>query len=405
MRKQILLITQGFPYGEAEYSFIVSEYEELKKIYDVIILALYNNKPLRYQVGNAHVIRYSYNKIFLIYCALKAIFDKSLYKELNNAWDSSNLKRSILRTKKIFSFDAYAIYSKRIIEKILQNNDVQMIYTYWCTPETLAGLKIKVNKTIKVITRAHGYDLYNERTKEDWQPFRYDISKESDAVILACKNAKNYFDKQWGGNTYLSYIGSKHRDFIKHETKNLVLVSCSNIIESKRVQLIVRALSIVPENIDIEWHHFGAGDQEDNIKQMAFELLQNKRNVKYCFHGYLKNEEILKNYETLKPSLFITTTQTEGGCPVSIQEIAAFGVPAIGTSVGGVPDIIIDNYTGFLLSENPSICEIKDKIVRYYQLNDSEKTIMKENMYSHWKENFDSYKCARKFVDIIDKIL
>lgn len=52
---------------------------------------------------------------------------------------------------------------------------------------------------------------------------------------------------------------------------SLRVVSCSSLVKGKRVNLIVKALAKLA--LDVEWVHFGDGDQCDEVKNLAKKLL------------------------------------------------------------------------------------------------------------------------------------
>jgi glycosyltransferase involved in cell wall biosynthesis len=54
-----------------------------------------------------------------------------------------------------------------------------------------------------------------------------------------------------------------------------------------------------------------------------------------------------------KMDVFVLPSRTEG-TPLSILEAMSVGIPVIATNVGGIPEIVIDNETGLLVSpESP----------------------------------------------------
>ena len=103
----------------------------------------------------------------------------------------------------------------------------------------------------------------------------------------------------------------------------------------------------------------------------------------------------------MPPNLFITTSSTEGGAPVSIQEAFSMGIPAIGTNVGGIPDLISHERTGYLLSNSPTADDICSSIERFIKLTDAEKDHMSNNAYDLWKEKFDAHNNADRFSEML----
>lgn len=62
-------------------------------------------------------------------------------------------------------------------------------------------------------------------------------------------------------------------------------------------------------------------------------------------------EEAYKHHIFLSPSVTASDGDTEGGAPVTIIEMAASGMPVVSTWHCDVPEVIIDNISGFLVKE------------------------------------------------------
>ena len=186
-------------------------------------------------------------------------------------------------------------------------------------------------------------------------------------------------------------------EYSPHNTLNIV--SCSNLIPLKRVNLITEALSIMPESIQVNWHHIGDGPEKDKLIKQAKEILGSKPNISYVFTGAVPNKDIPLIYKKIIPDVFITTTSSEGGAPVSIQEAFAMGIPAIATDVGGIPDLVNDR-TGILLPTNPTAEQIADAIKRIYYMSDNGKKTMRDNAYTHWLECFNAKTNAHRLLNI-----
>jgi colanic acid/amylovoran biosynthesis glycosyltransferase len=112
------------------------------------------------------------------------------------------------------------------------------------------------------------------------------------------------------------------------------------------------------------------------------------------------NEEVIHFYKKEKPSLFINVSSSEG-IPVSIMEAFSFGIPVIATNVGGTHEIVIDNYNGILLKENPTIEEIKSAILKIKYLEVFEYGKMKLNAWNTLNEKFSAEKNYKTFYETV----
>ena len=171
---------------------------------------------------------------------------------------------------------------------------------------------------------------------------------------------------------------------------------CSNLIPLKRVNLIIEGLAALPETVEVRWDHFGGGVERANLEALANEKLGNRPNMQWTFHGFVPNWTLAEEYRKIMPDLFITTSSTEG-LPVSIQEAFSMGMPAIGTPIGGIPDLIIDGRTGFMLPDDVQVPDVAKAIMRYAELSEQRKQEMSAGVRQHWEAKFNAKENAVRF--------
>ena len=404
----LLLITNGFPYGESERSFLSAEFEELRKQFQVHIMTPYN-------AGNQVIYPVPKEVQYGQYCidskwkrALRLpsqLFRKEVYEDLRKASKKTDsLTKRILRMVSIMAYSECADEIEHQLEEIVKTEAIGIIYTYWCTPATIAALRLK-NKysRLKVITRFHGCDLFEERTDIGWQWMRSYIAENCDQLVFASQQGQRYFLEHWGerwrGKSLVSYLGCRKMDYLEARSDDrLKIISCSNLIPLKRVELIISALAKLPENLQVEWHHLGDGISRKNCEDSAKQLLGNRNNIRYKFWGAVPNDKLENIYKEIGPDVFITVSSTEGGVPVSIAEAFAMGIPAIGTMVGGIPEIIVNKKNGFLLPSDPTTEEIVNIIMQFVRLSFEERMQIDNHAYGCWKNKYDTQKNAQQFV-------
>lgn len=410
--EKILLVTAGFPYGEWERGFLSTEFSHLCESFDVSVLSVGTQEPLLYpfpeeipveRLMYPEVERSVMGALRLLCCALKP----EVFRELLRALRKQPFSGKLRRFKQITGYYLKAQYAAQTIERIHRERQIDLIYCYWCTePAVGACLLKKRYSQLRVIARLHGHDLFVERKTTGWQPFRSMIVKNVDRLVFACRMGQEYFLSKWGGadKAALHYLGcSKAEPCQRTPAEDLRIVSCSNLIPLKRVDCIVEAIGLLPKTLRVQWDHFGDGVERASLEAQAEDCLG--EHVTWKFHGHVPNGVLRDVYRELSPDVFLTASSTEGGVPVSMQEAFSMGIPAIGTAVGGIPELIISGENGFLLSPETTPQEVADTLMKFYHQPAEAKHRMSENALTLWKTQFDAERNAEEFVSLLRCIL
>lgn len=413
-KKNLILVTAGFPYGESEQSFLRPEFDRLVKEFQVTVLAPETAESIKYPIPeDISVIPYSFPAEGKLKRLLKLpgrLLRPYVITELLRA--VKNCPRKTLRSRlhEIIFYLSKAERFKPVLQDLIKKTDAEYVYTYWCSPVTLTAAELKrKHARLKVLTRFHGVDLYNERLKTLWQPFRQRIAEKCDRLVFVCEAGRQYFLSHWSPCSkeaaILSYLGCRPMKAVSPISSNiLTLVSCSNAIPLKRIHLIIEALALLPNTLRINWHHIGDGSELESLQQLSAERFAAKPNIDWQFHGYIPNTNLSDLYSEICPDIFITTSSTEGGTPVSIQEAFSAGIPAIGTAVGGIPELIRSGQTGYLLSADPEPEEIAQAVSAFAACTPQQLADMRSAVFSLWRDNLNAEVNADHFVSILKAI-
>ena len=125
------------------------------------------------------------------------------------------------------------------------------------------------------------------------------------------------------------------------------IVTCSNVIPLKRLDLLIDALALISD-LAIRWVHFGDGQQMDEIRALAAKKLDGRDNIRYTFRGRMPKEDIMRFYAAVPVDLFVNCSDVEG-IPVSARE------------VGGLSELV-DDACGRLLPRTITAAELADAI-------------------------------------------
>ncbi len=405
--KKLLFITDNFPFGNNTGMFIQPELPALVERFEMIIATVNCRDAQTEPVpSGVKILRIDMTRPQdKITGRLRARTSPMYYRERRRVRGMGERVKE--RLSWCSSYFSCAETFARALRKQLGKLDWQpdIIYSYWhMTP--LLGVLMHKNwfGSPRVVARAHGRDLYSFRNPLGYQAFKQEADIMLDRMFLACKDGVDYYDKHFSVSTpkksELAVLGSDNAfgEAPWHRQPNTIrLVSCSNMVELKRIGLIIDSLAMI-ENVNIGWTHLGGGPLEEKLREQAENKLGGKENVKYSMPGRVPNSEVKKHLSENEYDFFITLTETEGGVPVSIVEACSFGIPVIATNVGGVPDIVGED-NGFLLDGGISAKEIAELINKAAKMTDSELASMRQAAKEKWKNGFVAKDNAEKFAD------
>ena len=413
----LILITQSYPYTQAaEQTFLNQEIPFLANSFDRIFII-----P---QISNAEKVILSYHNIIIDKGYSKTKSKNTKINAIRNLinYDLMIWKiiiQEILHKPSIFFNIKKALTMLLYLQKscdfffwvvtFIKKNKLYIsqcvFYTYWFQSTTV-GLALLKKKypDIKIITRTHGTDLFEERHRYNYIPFRRIILKKIDAVFPCMDSGTKYLksrNNKISIKISTSYLGVDNHGFINRPSEDGVLriVSCSSIILLKRLNLIglgiKEMIKLKPEK-KIEWIHFGDGEFRKDIDKIINEISSEK--VRINLMGQVPLNYILEHYKKLPVDVFINVSSYEGQ-PVSIKEAISFGIPVIATDVGGNSEIVTKE-NGILLFANPTPFEIAKAIYWFTENHDKV-----EEMRTNSRKLFlDKYDSKIVYPDFIHKI-
>ena len=400
--KKLFIFTDSYPTEIGEWPFLAPELEKLRNFFNIkIICCNTNSKINEYVPDYISVIFFRIEKeslILTIIALFKSFFSKIFLCEL------IKLIR-INRINNIKYMMRYWIKALRLSKflkrnKIIDNNS--LIYTYWNNYATLGGIihKIHSQNNIKIISRIHRYDLYLTSRNNFYQPFKFFMNMHLDKLFFISQEGKDYFIDKYAkidSNKYIvSRLGVNDNGFLEFSPEeSLKIISCSYLSPVKRINKIIDSIALI-DFCKIEWHHIGDGNLFDEIWEYANFKLNSNKNITFKFLGRLSNEEVILNYKNNNYDIFVNTSESEG-IPLSMMEAQSFGIPIIGTNVGGVSEIV-NSETGWLIDRDFDYLEFRDIVWQYKQLNKIQIFNLRQNCRLHWEKHFNAERNHKNFL-------
>lgn len=286
------------------------------------------------------------------------------------------------------------IYSDYLY-KLGNFNRKAVFYSFWMNDHalTLSVMKMQ-NRIDSFVFRVHGYDLILERWPHNYIAFQATCHKYADTIYTVSKKSLEYFQKTYSNskNAKYSYLGVTDKGINPYKfSDQITIVSCSNIIPLKRINLIIDICKKVKGNLN--WIHFGEGSLKENYINQCKSL---PANVKTEFKGQVTQAELFDFYNKESIDFFINVSDSEG-LPFTIIEAISFGIPVLATNVGGTSEIV-NTKTGLLLDENFKVDDIV-ALLDQTEGNKYRNDTFRKGVREFWEENFNAAKIYPAFIE------
>lgn len=353
----LTLFTASFPFRNyTEEVFIMPELEALRHEFDRIIIVPLERRgePVKLAYQNVETDTfiadhaYSRTKILKIPYIVRPSVAKH-YKHL--ARESKSLKEFL--SGALFYMNARCfgnLINSWITSKGLDPNNT-LFYTFWFDHITSALALVSDRRTLKIVTRAHGHDVYDSQILFRSHRFRDYTLNRLYKVFPASDNASDYLKSHYPSQSSkisTRILGSaKCHDgrtaTVHDEEENCwTFFSCARVSQEKRVDRcfeLVKAIATAYPLKHIKWIHVGDGPLMPVLKKTV-DVTELPPNLTVDLRGAVANEAVHDIYVSEKIDWCMLLSDSEGGCPIALCEALSYAVPVVATEVGGIPEII-----------------------------------------------------------------
>jgi glycosyltransferase involved in cell wall biosynthesis len=412
----ITIFTQSYPYDyAAEYTFIQPEIGHLMEKFEKVILVPRISQGKKLPIPSGVEVNEDYANFLRR--------GRTPHKMIQGAFSSPYFFQEIRQRPailfypskiiKLILFSGRAELTRRWVINFIREQRLEpgncVFYSYWFD-HTAAGLTMMKDEfpATKVVSRAHGYDIYEEYYYPHYWPYRRETLNLLDALFFASDAGKNYFCErypEYRSKFETAHLAIKDPGFVGHSSLDGVfrIISCAHIVPVKRLDLLLDAIATAarlrPEQ-KFKWVHFGDGTGR---KWLERKVAQNfPPNVQGRFLGNVPNHEILQHYKDHPVDVFVNVSSTEGGAPVAIQEAISCGIPVLATAVGGNPEVVSER-NGILLEPDPTPEQVAAALLRLWD-NPSLAAEMRKESRRIWQTGYNAEVNFRVFAERLKSI-
>lgn len=300
------------------------------------------------------------------------------------------------------------IKERKFFNRVIKEHDIQAIHA-WFAWSGMRILPVCHSAKIPLITSFHGQDVsrfvhqipYRHKLQQLFR--RGDLflvrceAMKKDIVALGCPPEKIIV--HYGGIN-LNKFKPKNRE--KGRKNSVRILMCGRMVEKKGFSYGIRAFSkIVEKHPEASLSIIGEGRFKKRLVKLV-RTLKIKDKVK--FWGTLPHPRVQKQMREadifLSPNV-ISRNKDKEGIPNVIKEAMATALPVISTYHAGIPELVIDAETGFLVPEKDveALAQRLNYLLSHPQLWSK----MGKNARKVVKEKFNLFRQVKELEDIYSK--
>lgn len=315
-------------------------------------------------------------------------------------------------TYPLFEHSLYDLSLTSKMLEVIEYEDLDLMHVHYAIPHAVSAYLAKQvwsksGKKIKFITTLHGTDITLMGLEPTFMPLVKFSIEESDGVTAVSRFLKEKtltnFNLEKEVEVIYNFIDIdkykpvNEKSFKKHVAScgEKVLIHTSNFRTVKRVTDTIRILEKVKKEMPTKLVLIGDGPDRSECERFARELDLHKDVI------FLGKQDAIEEILT-SADLFLMPSQSES-FGLSALEAMACGIPVISTSVGGLPELIIHNQTGYIAE----IGDI-DRMAKYaIELLTNEKKYKSFARYSRERavNNFDKNLILPQYINYYEKVL
>jgi glycosyltransferase involved in cell wall biosynthesis len=198
------------------------------------------------------------------------------------------------------------------------------------------------------------------------------ILKRADAVTTPTRRAADYLEEATGiSGVHAIGNGVRVSDYtadFEHRGARIVFVG--RVTSEKRIDVLLRAVALLPASVDWRLEIVGDGDQRHHLERLAAQLGIADR---VAFAGLVSDEELKTAYTRADVLAMPSTAELQS---IVTMEAMSSGLPVVAADAMALPHLVHDGQNGYLFRpDDPH--DLAQKLERILTLPDEEFRRMK----------------------------
>lgn len=310
----------------------------------------------------------------------------------------------------VFQHPPYDLALAAKMAEVIDREKLDILHVHYAMPHAISALLARdlAEHKVKIITTLHGTDITVLGYDKIFQRMISYGIEQSDVVTAVshalAQQTKEQLKVEKAIHVIYNFINEqvyyrKNRDDLKTYYQiapdEKVLIHISNFRKVKRIPDIIKTFHLIVKELRAKLILVGDGPEF----QTALELVHQLELTDHVL--FLGRQRNISDLLSISDLMLLMSEQESFG--LVLLEAMACKVPAIGTNVGGIPEVIVHGETGY-------ICELGDlqKAATYaLQLltNDEKLAQFRENAYQRVKRTFHSEEIVRQYTELYKQVL
>lgn len=256
----------------------------------------------------------------------------------------------------VFQYPPYDLALAAKMAEVVDREKIDILHVHYAMPHAISAILAKelAEHRVKIITTLHGTDITVLGIDQSFKKMiKYGIEK-SDAVTAVSNSLVDQTKRQIGTNRDISVIYNfvDEKEYTKRDMTSIrdqygispnekVIIHISNFRKVKRVEDIIKTFKRINNHVESKLLLVGDGPEISAAFNQVREL---ELQEDVLFLGKQKKVSDLLSIADLK--LLMSEKESFG---LVLLEAMSCEVPCIGTKVGGIPEVIKHEETGFLV--------------------------------------------------------
>ncbi|OXA81458.1 Glycosyltransferase involved in cell wall bisynthesis [Flavobacterium aquidurense] len=305
-----------------------------------------------------------------------------------------------IKIKRKLGFKTLSVSETAFMNSLRKNRIQVVLAQYGTTGDKIVNVCKKIN--IPLITHFHGYDASVITVIENCNYYKavfeystyviaVSISMQKRLIELGCPKEKLIYNIYGPDNLFVNIIP---------QFSNLTFISVGRFVNKKAPYYTILAFKKAHDLFpDARLVMGGSGE----LLETCFNIIKTlKIQDAVMLPGIIDKIQFVEYLSEGLAFVQHSVTAMSGdqeGTPVAILEASAAGLPVISTKHAGIPDVIIEGETGFLVEEH-DVDSMAEKMILLLKNKELAKTLGKNG-----KEKIKRDFTLKRHLDVIDDLI